>query len=216
MTKQQTLITGLFLLFLSSLFISCERNRPVQTEKDVTLNNVASYTKLPTLNAKSKTDELTTFKVETMHFPLPSKYRYSISSPQGLRDSISDVGVGGAATISQYHNAIDFSVPVRTPVYAAKSGTVVNVYPGYDNGKQWKGHPTYGGMIEIRHNDNTRTLYAHLIRTDVTEGETVTKGQLIGGTGGAKGQRASGQSTGPHLHFAVYLDIQYAFDITES
>jgi len=152
-----------------------------------------------------------TIFIEKFQFPLPEKYKYSVSSAQGLRNSIPGVGFGGS-TLNTYHNAVDFAVPIRTPVYAAKSGTVINCYPGYDNGQKWKGHPSYGGMIEIQHSDGTRTLYAHLIRTDVKEGDIVEKGQTIGASGGKRGMRASGNSTGPHLHFAVYIDIQYAFE----
>lgn len=149
--------------------------------------------------------------IERFDFPLPEKYCYSISSAQGLRKSIPNAGIGGEGTLNTYHNAIDFAVPIRTPVYSAKGGTVINVYPSYDNGVIRKGHPSYGGMIEIQHDDGTRTLYAHLIRTDVREGDIVDKGVQIGLSGGKRGMRGSGNSTGPHLHFAVYLDIQYAF-----
>ena len=66
-------------------------------------------------------------------------------------------------------------------------------------------------MIEIRHPDGTTSLYAHLSMTLVTEGTYVSKGQLIGLSGGVKGRRGSGNSTGPHLHFAVYLNIESLF-----
>lgn len=167
-----------------------------------------------TYSLKSEMAEVKTnnMQVEKFAFPLPEKYRYSQSSPQGLRKSIPNAGIGGEGTLNTYHNAIDFAVPIRTPVYAVKSGTIINVYPSYDNGQIWKGHPTYGGMVEIQHSDSTRTLYAHLIRTDVKEGDTVEKGQQIGASGGKRGMRGSGNSTGAHLHYAVYIDIQYSFE----
>lgn len=67
----------------------------------------------------------------------------------------------------------------------------------------------YGGLIIIYNElDNTYSLYAHLSLTKVTIGDYVKMGQQIGLSGGVKGRRASGQSTGPHLHYSVYLDIQ--------
>lgn len=145
---------------------------------------------------------------EKFSFPLPKKYRYYISSKQGMRGSIEDVNAGGTASAAIYHNAIDFAVPVGTPVYAAKDGYVVNCYPSLWNGSQWKGHPTYGGMIELKHADGTSSLYAHLVQTTVKEGTFVQRGDQIGLTGGKKGKRGSGNSTGPHLHFSVFVDIE--------
>ncbi len=149
---------------------------------------------------KTEAPEFIGKQIEQFAFPLPNEYRQNISSLQGLR-------AGNGIYSTNYHNAVDFAVPVRTKVFAAKSGVVANCYPSYDNGSIWKGHPVYGGMIELRHNDGTRSLYAHLIRTDVREGEWVEKGQIIGATGGKKDLRGSGVSTGPHLHFAIYVDV---------
>lgn len=145
---------------------------------------------------------------EKFSFPLPEKYRHYISSKQGMRGSIENVNAGGTASAAIYHNAIDFAVPVGTPVYAAKDGYVANCYPSLWNGQQWKGHPTYGGMIEIKHSDGTSSIYAHLVQTMVKEGTFVQRGDQIGLTGGKKGRRGSGNSTGPHLHFSVFVDIE--------
>ena len=149
--------------------------------------------------------------IEKLKFPLPEKYRYYISSEQGLRESIPNVNAGGGATLSTYHNAIDIAVPDKTPVYAAKSGYVQTVYPSYYNGDKWKGHPQYGGLIEIKHSDGTITLYAHLSFTEVREGSYVSTGDEIGWSGGKRGRRGSGNSTGPHLHFSEYIDIGTQF-----
>lgn len=140
-------------------------------------------------------------------FPLPEKYRYYISSQQGLRDSIANVNLGGESSLAQYHNAIDFAVPEGTPVYAAKDGYVKTVYPSIWNGSQWRGHPTYGGLVELQHQDGTSSLYAHLVMTQVKEGTYVKQGITIGLSGGVRGKRGSGNSTGPHLHFSIYVDI---------
>lgn len=89
-------------------------------------------------------------------------------------------------------NAVDFGAPVGTTVVAAGSGTVVNTDDGYNGG--------YGTIIEIEHNDGTRTLYSHLSTMLVNTGETVKAGQPIGYIG------MTGRTTGPHLHFEIHGD----------
>ena len=146
-------------------------------------------------------------------FPLPEKYRNSKSSEQGLRQAIPNVTVNGDFSIEQYHYAVDYACPDKTEVYACDDGFVINVYPSYYNGgKEYNGHKTYGGLIEIRHLDGTTSLYAHLSMTKVLEGSYVRKGQLIGLSGGVYGRRGSGSSTAPHLHFCIYLNIEDMFE----
>lgn len=144
--------------------------------------------------------------IETFGNPLNDRYMSRISSPQGIRNEI-ELDNGGTAG-KYYHNAVDVAVPEGTSVYATKSGKVINVYPSfYNGGALYKGHPIYGGLIEIAHNDGTKTLYAHLSLTLVNEGDIVTKGDKIGRSGGVVGKRGSGLSTGPHLHYSIILDM---------
>ncbi len=89
------------------------------------------------------------------------------------------------------YNGIDLSgVPVGTSVVAASGGEVIVA-----KGSGWNGG--YGLYVVIKHPNGTQTLYAHLSTVSVTSGQTVAKGQKIGGMGN------SGRSTGPHLHFEV-------------
>ena len=145
-----------------------------------------------------------TIIVSPSKFSSPLKEEYKISSGQGIREIYCD---GLENTIGLYHNGIDFACPDKTKVYAAKEGKVITVYPGYYNGEKWKGHRVYGGMIEIEHPDGTFTRYAHLSQTLKNEGEMVERGEQIGLSGGIKGRRASGISTGAHLHFEIIMDI---------
>lgn len=153
-------------------------------------------------------------KIYKFKSPVPEKYRYNISSKQGIRDNLSVIDIGGneVSTNQRWHQGIDFALPDKTEVYASKDGYVVSCYPGYYNGQQWKGHPIYGGLIILNHYDGTLSLYAHLSLTKIKEGDYITQGQCIGWSGGVKGRRASGQSTGPHLHFSVYLNTDTIFD----
>lgn len=150
--------------------------------------------------------------LERLSFPLDLEYKDDITSTQGLRDPIALPNAGGT-TSGKYHNAIDVAVPDFTPVYAAESGRIVEVYPSYYNGgAEYRGHPVYGGYIEIEHDDGTfSTIYAHLSMTSVREGDFVKTGEKIGYSGGVAGRRGSGQSTGPHLHFEIILNINNCF-----
>ena len=87
----------------------------------------------------------------------------------------------------KFHAGIDLAAPIGTEVYACKSGTVAVV--GYNS--------IYGNYIDIRHAGNTTSRYAHLSKTLVKQGQTVSTGGVIGLVG------TTGASTGPHLHFEV-------------
>jgi murein DD-endopeptidase MepM/ murein hydrolase activator NlpD len=86
---------------------------------------------------------------------------------------------------SKMHKGIDFGAPTGTPIYAAGSGTVVEI------GK--KG--AYGNYIRIRHNGDYQTAYAHMSRfaKGLVQGEKVKQGQVIGYVG------AAGRAPGPPL-----------------
>ena len=86
------------------------------------------------------------------------------------------------------HEGVDVAAPQGTPVNAMKSGRV-------EHAGAWGG---YGLSVLIAHGSNVRTLYAHLSRIDVREGERVDGGQQIGAVG------QTGSATGPHLHFEVW------------
>lgn len=85
------------------------------------------------------------------------------------------------------HFGLDFSAPLRTPVYATAPGTVVIA------GRQG----AYGNMVEIDHGLGLSTRYAHLDSIIVSQGDVVEFGTRIGLMG------STGRSTGPHLHYEV-------------
>jgi murein DD-endopeptidase MepM/ murein hydrolase activator NlpD len=87
-----------------------------------------------------------------------------------------------------FHNGIDIAAPFGTPVKAAATGVVI--YAGWFGG--------YGYAVVIAHPDGFYTLYAHLWKYVVKEGQKVYQGQVIGYEG------STGISTGPHLHFSIY------------
>jgi peptidoglycan hydrolase-like protein with peptidoglycan-binding domain len=89
---------------------------------------------------------------------------------------------------SRFHAGLDFPASYGARVHAARSGRVVRT--GWDGGG-------YGYLVVIRHRRHVRTMYAHLSHIGVHRGERVSAGQRIGRVG------ASGEATGPHLHFEV-------------
>lgn len=89
-----------------------------------------------------------------------------------------------------FHNGVDISVSTGTNVYASKAGTVIT--------SQW--NTAYGNYVVISHGDGVSTLYAHLSELDVSVGDYVIQGETIGLSG------STGWSTGPHLHFTIFVN----------
>jgi len=113
----------------------------------------------------------------------PLKVYKRISSPFGVRRYINGRFVG-------FHKGVDISAPLGTPVYSTLSGRVVLA----------RYLPLTGNTVVVDHGWGLMSLYAHLSEIDVKEGKFVKQGQIIGKVG------SSGRSTGPHLHFGVYLN----------
>jgi len=88
------------------------------------------------------------------------------------------------------HLGIDYAARPGRAVVASSSGTI--------SFKGWKGG--YGRVIEIKHANNIKTLYAHMkgFGKGMKKGRKVKQGETIGYVG------TSGRSTGPHLHFGLY------------
>lgn len=99
--------------------------------------------------------------------------------------------VGGRKTQGIHgNNGVDLAVSKGTPILASADGNViVSRISGYNGG--------YGIYVVISHPNGTQTLYAHMSVNNVSSGQSVTQGQVIGAVGN------TGKSTGPHLHFEV-------------
>ncbi len=87
-------------------------------------------------------------------------------------------------------NAVDIGTPVGTTIMASAAGEVI-----LSRSSGWNGG--YGRYIVISHPNGTQTVYGHLSKNYVSEGDHVSQGQAIGLSGN------TGNSTGPHLHFEV-------------
>ncbi|MGW1753322.1 M23 family metallopeptidase [Streptomyces mirabilis] len=105
--------------------------------------------------------------------------------------------VAGSMWSSGYHTGVDFVVPTGTTIKAIAAGTVVSA--------GWGG--AYGNQVVIQHADGRYSQYAHLSALSVSAGQTVTGGQQIGRSG------ATGNVTGPHLHFEIRTTPNYGSDM---
>lgn len=96
--------------------------------------------------------------------------------------------------------AVDFDMPVGTPVYAARAGVVARIEESQTRGCWQEGCGRYANYIVILHGDGTTGEYYHLQHQGaaVAVGDSVAQGRLIGYSGN------TGHTTRPHLHFAVY------------
>jgi murein DD-endopeptidase MepM/ murein hydrolase activator NlpD len=90
----------------------------------------------------------------------------------------------------EFHKGLDISTRVDSPIVAPADGVVSSV--AWDNG--------YGKVLSINHGHGLKTRYAHLSKILVKKGEFIKRGQVIAQVGN------SGRSTGPHLHYEVYLN----------
>lgn len=113
----------------------------------------------------------------------PTPGYYTITSPFGMR-------FHPILQVRKLHTGVDIGAPMGANIVAADSGVVI--YAGYNGG--------YGNMIIIDHGNGMSTLYAHMSRFVAGNGQTVSKGEVIGKVG------STGFSTGPHLHFEVRKD----------
>ena len=121
------------------------------------------------------------------------------SSSGGFRVAVPGTGVflypwsGGRITQHPWygHMAIDIGLVTGSPIYASDTGTVT--YSAWAAG----GYTCYGNLVVINHGNGFETFYAHLSGLNVTAGQTVYQGSLVGWSGN------TGCSSGPHLHFEI-------------
>lgn len=134
---------------------------------------------------KKREEELAGLKwsqnIDNMLWPLPASGR--ITSPFGIRTAPTT----GAST---NHRGVDIGAPTGTDVVAALAGTVIAAT--YNSSS--------GYYIKIDHGGGVVTVYMHSSKLLVKKGDYVERGQVIMKVG------STGVSTGPHLHFGVYVN----------
>ncbi len=89
----------------------------------------------------------------------------------------------------KFHYGLDFAAPQGTPIYATADGTITTA------GSTGNG---YGNHVIINHGYGYETLYGHMVRVKVSNGQGIKRGEVIGWVG------STGKSTGPHCHYEVH------------
>ena len=97
-----------------------------------------------------------------------------------------------------WHDGLDIGASANAPVQAPAQGRVTSV--GFD--------PKLGNVVKLDHGFGIETLYGHLAKALVKEGQRVKRGDVVGLVG------SSGLATGPHLHYMVKVNGQ-TFDPTK-
>ena len=92
----------------------------------------------------------------------------------------------------RFHEGMDFTAPTGTDIFATGNGTISEA--GWQQG--------YGNSVKIDHGFGYETFYAHMSEINVSVGQPVTRGEIIGLVGN------TGKSTGPHLHYEVHYKGQ--------
>ncbi len=132
--------------------------------------------------------------------PMPASRSGTGSTSRGSSGGSWGWPIAGYSYISQYfwsgHHAIDIAASYGTPVVAAAAGTVV--YAG------WRSYVGGGDVVWVEENSKLYTTYNHLSAWSVKVGQKVSAGQRLGSVG------TSGEATGPHLHFEVWLGYPWA------
>jgi len=128
-----------------------------------------------------------------------SKYVYDLPFGKGKAFWIHQ-GYNGTFS-HQNENSLDFIMPEGTEVLASREGLVIDIVQNNNQSCPTRSCAPFGNYVSILHPDGTIAQYYHLQQNgvQVKAGDTVTKGQFIAYSGN------TGWSSGPHLHFNVYI-----------
>ena len=178
--------------FLTCLFGEFIFDESIQTFLDELMQRQYEGKSLDQLVSDSLTKEqyemwkqLNTTKLNLVKYGSPFDFDYEpyITSYIGYR-----INPTSSTQELQLHKGLDIGVAGGTPILAISDGTVTRA--DYSN--------SFGNIVEIRHDDGYLSKYAHQQKLNVTKGQKVKKGDVIGFVG------TTGDSTGNHLHLELY------------
>jgi murein DD-endopeptidase MepM/ murein hydrolase activator NlpD len=129
-------------------------------------------------------------------------YEYQLPFDKGDRHRVVQ-GYGGLFSHSHIA-ALDFEMPIGTPIYAAREGIIFSYKDDSDEGGPFSKYKNKANYIIIKHDDGSFGCYWHLKKNGVlVKSGRVAVGQQIGFSG------ATGQVLRPHLHFSVKRKLNY-------
>lgn len=132
-------------------------------------------------------------------------YIYELPFKEGERYKVVQ-GYGGRFS-HKNKAALDFGMPVGTPIYAAREGVIYSTKDDSNEGGPFAKYGRKANYIIIKHSDGSFGCYWHLQKKGVViKKGKVSKGQLIGYSG------STGFVLRPHLHFAVKLRLNFKKD----
>lgn len=175
-----------------------------QKELEITKNQESNYKKIVEDTKKKKA----AFEKELFEYEAKLKYVLDPSSiPKANTSALAwpvdnvyitqQFGKTNASKrlyVSGTHNGVDFRAPVGTPIKSSGNGKVA----GTGNTDADCPRVSFGKWVLIKYDNGLATTYGHLSKIDVSAGQTVTEGQIVGYSGN------TGYSTGPHLHVSMY------------
>jgi murein DD-endopeptidase MepM/ murein hydrolase activator NlpD len=153
-----------------------ELKSKLETEENDIQNKISEIS-----NVNNGTGDNNNYIVSNNGWPVQGYTR--ISSPYGMR-------MHPVLKVRKMHTGIDIPAPTGTNVLSIDNGKVI--FAGVQGG--------YGNTVMILHDDGKVSLYAHNSRITVSNGQRVSKGQVIAKIG------STGRSTGPHLHFEIRIN----------
>jgi len=133
------------------------------------------------------------------HAKHEKSYHYALPFEKGKKFKVSQSCMGTFSHKGASKYAIDFDMPIGTPIYAARGGTVLDIKNDSNKGGNSPSFVNDGNYIFILHSDGTIGEYWHLKQhgTLVKRGQKIKMGEHIGYSGN------TGYTRGPHLHFIV-------------
>jgi murein DD-endopeptidase MepM/ murein hydrolase activator NlpD len=136
----------------------------------------------------------------SLHAQHDDSYVYALPYAPGTRHWVTQGFNGSFSHFGDNQYAIDWAMPVGTPVYATRDGVVTGVQDCYSEGRAEERYRDLVNYVMVKHGDGTVAEYDHLQYHGVLVrvGQPVKRGEILGFSGNV------GYSSGPHLHFFVY------------
>ncbi len=199
-----------------SFYAINKKHHKVSINIDVTMQNMESDISLPLKFVLSRKEKRLIFSLVygkkkwkyNYHFDWArgdfntvhnNNYIYGLPYPKGRKFKVSQSCNGSFTHSGHSQYAIDFKMPVDTPVHAAREGLVVDIKEDSSIGGNSKSYIEHSNYIIIEHPDGTLGEYHHVKHNGVIVnlGQYIHKGDLIGYSGN------TGYTRGAHLHFIV-------------